>query len=182
MNPLQQQFNLVHDCIRACVYCEHIHKQNTTSGAWLSLKGMCYSDAINTWNQLFGVWSQDTHWKKFVSILETDNYKGFDFFTKEKILDSLKISESQWSTFHQSMIDVRNTRIAHLNFSKKLDSLPNLEWVLLSACFYREWLVQTWKQGNGNSKSVNTEEQNTNLLVKKFYEQIRSAYDGIQEH
>ncbi len=179
MSPLQQQFNIVHDCIRSCVFFDHIHRQKPIDGAWLSLKGMCYSDAIITWNKLFGVWGQETHWKKFVPTIKMPVNGEFEPFTKEKMIDAIDMTESQWTTFHQSMKDTRNTRIAHFNLTQELNSLPNIKWVLLSACFYREWLVQAWEQDKPIDCSENDPEKCTNWIVKDFYKQIRLAFNGL---
>jgi hypothetical protein len=179
MSPIQQQFNIVHDCIRACVFFDHIYRQKPTNCAWHSLKGMCYSDAIITWNKLFGVWSQETHWKNFVSTIKIPVNGEFELFTKEKMIDAIEMTESQWDTFHQSMLDTRNTRVAHLNLTQEIDSLPKLKWVILSACFYREWLVQVLKKDKAIDFSKNIAEQSSSWVVNDFYEQIRAAYNGL---
>ncbi len=66
---IEVQFGLVHDCIRACIYADHIANAKPKEAAWLSIVDMCYSDAIISWNAIFGNNSQETHWEKLLEVL-----------------------------------------------------------------------------------------------------------------
>ncbi len=120
MNEWNQQFGLVHDCLRACVFGDYLTKKNSKHGAWPSIADMCYSDAVISWNSIFGVYSSETHWKTFVSKIEIPKGDELKDFNKDMIIEYLGITETTWGAFHKSMVDARNTRIVHLNTKQKI--------------------------------------------------------------
>jgi hypothetical protein len=179
MQKIDIQFGLVHDCMRACVYGGFLAKERPTKGAWPSLMDICYSDAIITWNQLFGVWSQETHWSKFDSQLKIPQGDKLKPFSKEIITDFIKISDNEWEAFHEQLTTTRNTRIAHLNIDQKLESLPNITWALHSAYIYREWLIQVLEMEKRYGSTRSITEQTSQHVQKHIYNEISNDYKGL---
>jgi len=179
MQSIDIQFGLVHDCIRACVYGDFIARKKPTKGAWPSLMDMCFSDSIITWNQLFGVRSQETHWSKFVSQLKIPQGEKLKPFSKEIITGYIEISDSEWTIFHDKMTATRNTRVAHFNIEQELESLPNITWALHSAYIYREWLMQVLEMQSRYGSTRSVTEQSTKWVLDHFYNEISDAYNGL---
>lgn len=69
IDPLDVQFHLTHDCIRACVYADHIGRLKPKAMAWPSICDMLYADTVISWNALFGTATQETHWRVFTKDL-----------------------------------------------------------------------------------------------------------------
>lgn len=179
MNEWDQQFGLVHDCLRACVYGDFLAQERNQNGAWPSIMDMCYADAVISWNSVFGGDNNETHWKKFVSkisIPKEDKLKPFD---KQMIIEYLGITDQEWKKFHKVMGDVRNTRIAHLNVKQNLHELPNITWAMHSCYLYREWLIQSLHLGNRLGYKIKIADQTTKQVVNEFKSQIKSAYTGL---
>ncbi|MGV1046633.1 MAG: hypothetical protein ACOYBN_15570 [Limnohabitans sp.] len=140
VDPIEVQFHLAHDCIRACVYVEHIASVSSRSNTWVSIRDMCYSEAIISWNQIFGTDSQQAHWKKLSKALPIPANARLEPFGKAMVVRDLNISDGQWSQYHKDMLDFRNNRLAHFDCCIRHEHPPNLKWALQSACLYREWL------------------------------------------
>ena len=65
MDLWTQKFSLLDDCLRSCVFASHIWKKRPVEGsAWVNIADLCYTDAILSWNKLFGQRNQETHWSK----------------------------------------------------------------------------------------------------------------------
>ncbi|WP_192985544.1 hypothetical protein [Pseudomonas sp. EggHat1] len=141
IDPIEVQFGLVHDCIRACVYADHIHQVPNKKDAWLSIMDMCYSDAIMSWNTIFGTNSQETHWKKLAAALPVPKQSQLKPFDKAMIIDYLNISDGEWNEYYKRMVDFRNHRLAHFQHTIIEQEPPNITWALHSAYLYREWLL-----------------------------------------
>lgn len=141
IDPIVVQFNLVHDCIRACVYVEHIARVSAPCNAWISILDMCNSEAIISWNQIFGSDSQQAHWKKLSDALPIPTNGRPKPFEKAMVIDALNITEDQWSRYWKDMVAFRNNRLAHFDYCIRHENTPDLAWALQSACLYREWLL-----------------------------------------
>lgn len=141
VDPIKVQFNLAQDCVRACVYVEHIASVSSPHNAWVSIRDMCYSEAILSWNQIFGTDSQQAHWKKLSKALPIPVNAKLKPFGREMVIDGLSITKEQWSKFHKDMVAFRNNRLAHFDCCIRHENPPNLRWALQSACLYREWLL-----------------------------------------
>lgn len=141
IDPIKVQFHLAHDCVRACIYVEHIASLNALSNAWVSVHDMCYSEAIISWNQIFGTDSQQAHWKKLSETLPIPPNAKLKPFGMAMIIEGLNITEVQWRKHHQEMVNFRNNRLAHFDFCIQDENPPNLTFALQSACLFREWLL-----------------------------------------
>jgi hypothetical protein len=102
---------------------------------------MCYSEAIISWNQIFGTDSQSAHWKKLSEALPIPANAKLKPFGKAMVIGDLNITKDQWSKYHKDMVTFRNNRLAHFDYCIRHEIPPNLTWALQSACLYREWLL-----------------------------------------
>src|ERR1700690_561835 len=142
VDPVEVQFHLAHDCIRGCIYVEHIASVCAKNNAWVSICDMCYSEAIISWNQLFGTDSQEAHWKKLAEVLPIPAGAELEPFGMAMVVDGLNIAKDDWKKYHKEMVDFRNNRLAHFDFGFRYEGRPSLTWALQSACLYREWLLK----------------------------------------
>lgn len=180
MNPkslhlIEQQFGLVHDCMRACVYGDYIERVAPKDEAWMSIRDMCYSDAIISWSSIFGVYSEETHWKKLVEQFECPKGERLRVFSSSSIEAYLGISHDEWQEFWKKVIDVRNHRIAHTVVSYRIEDLPNVTWLLSSSYIYREWLIELLKLGKRLGHDIKVTEQSSRWVIDNFKRQIREA-------
>ena len=161
------------------MYGDFLAQKKVQEGAWPSIMDMCYADAVISWNSIFGQRSQETHWSKFVSkitIPKNDKLKPFD---RHVVIGYIETNEEEWTAFHTAMVNVRNTRIAHLNTNKDLHGLPNITWLLHSCFIYREWLIQALHLGNRLGYEIKITDQNTKEVIEGFKSQIANAYTGL---
>lgn len=172
LDQLDRQFNLAHDCIRACVYADYIGRKLPKGDAWLSIGDMCYSDAIITWNAIFGSDSQESHWKKMAPIIPIPKHSTLTPFGKTMIANYLNITNEEWEQFHASMVSFRNTRAAHFIINLENGTIPDLLWAKKSACHYREWLISLLQAYQAAGKNVKITETTEKEMLATFEVQI----------
>lgn len=165
------QFGLAHDCMRACIFADHIARTKPKKDAWPSLMDICYTDAVLTWTQLFGNNSEQSHWKHFVGKI-SKLPSGLRPFSAEIVVQYLLTTESDWRRFHKSMIHARNVRLAHLNAGIELKALPNISWAMQSCYIYREWLLQLLLATYSPAAEPALEPQTGPQLLNLFRNQI----------
>ncbi|ACB35384.1 hypothetical protein Lcho_3124 [Leptothrix cholodnii SP-6] len=171
IDPLDVQFGLAHDCIRACIFADHIQKTKPKASAWPSLLDMCYSDAIMSWNAIFGTDSQDSHWKNWVAKVSPPKNSPLRPFHRSMIVSCLNTTETAWMHYHQRMTEFRNKRLAHFVHAPVGDP-PNITWALHSACLYREWLISLVRAYQDAGFSVRASEKTGQEMLEQFRAQI----------
>jgi len=172
VDRIEVQFGLAHDCIRACVYGNYIARRKSTCAAWLSLMDMCYTDAVITWNQLFGTDSQHAHWKAFTAMIPVPSGSQLKPFGREVICNYIGIDERQWSSYHEAMIRTRNNWLAHFDHRSPLTDLPDLTWALHSAYLYRAWLLELLKEYRRRGHNLVIDETPGEVILNMLEEQI----------
>ncbi|MCB4358292.1 hypothetical protein [Quatrionicoccus australiensis] len=172
IDSIEVQFGLAHDCIRACVFADHIARTKPQAEAWLSICDMCYSDAVMAWNSLFGANSQSSHWKKMAEILPIPSGSNLKPFGLSIILDYIRVTEDQWKQYHQDLVSFRNNRLAHFRTEISSVDVPNITWALHSACLYREWLIQLLKAQQHQGKNIKVTETTQEEMLATFRRQI----------
>lgn len=172
IDPLEIQFHLVHDCIRAIIYADYIETYSPKADAWLSIKDMFYSEAVIAWNAIFGTNSQNSHWKKLSEKLPIPKGSKLKPFGKELIIEELKITTEEWEQYHLAMVNMRNERIAHFNFEVTKNNFPNVSWALRSAYLYREWLITLLKEHNKTGMKYKITTTTNEDMVDLFKGQI----------
>lgn len=172
VDPIEVQFNLVHDCIRACVYVEHIASTSSKNNASLSILDMCHSEAIIYWNQIFGTDSQQAHWKKLSEKLPIPANAKLKPFGRAMVIDSLNITEDQWKKYHQEMVGFRNNRLAHFDVAVWYESPPNLDWALQSAHLYREWLLDLLRAYQAEGRDIGISKTTGEQMLDLFRSEI----------
>ncbi|MCU8091650.1 hypothetical protein L5M18_08745 [Shewanella sp. SM20] len=180
MDIFSQQFQIIDNGLRGCVFGDYIVRNNTDNDhAWGSIMNMCYAEAVISWNQIFGQTSQETHWSKLVSQITIPPGDKLKIFNKEMILKYLKISEDEWVKYHQSMVDFRNVRIAHLNIQHTIEVIPDITKAMHCLYLYREWLTEVLHFGvrqGFNIKICNDKAADT---VRCYKEQIHKAFNRL---
>jgi hypothetical protein len=172
IDPLEIQFHLVHDCVRACIYADFIARNKPKGAAWLSICDMLYSEAVISWNAIFGTNSQDSHWKNMIKKLPIPNNSNIKPFCKDMILDYLKTDAVEWEKYHASMVDFRNKRLAHFDFKVVREEFPNFTWAMNSAYLYREWLISLLLEYRKTGKDIAVTETSGEAMVALFKSQI----------
>jgi len=172
VDPIEVQFSLAHDCIRACIFADHIGRTKPKEDAWLSICDMCYSDAIMSWNAIFGTNSQSSHWKKITESLPIPRDSNLKPFGLAMILDCLSATEEQWKKYHQDLVNFRNDRLAHFRTEASSVDAPNITWALHSACLYREWLIQLLRAQQSAGKNIKITETTQQEMLDMFRRQI----------
>lgn len=172
IDPLSVQFALAHDCIRACVYSDYIGRKRPDGTAWLSIGDMCYSDAILSWNALFGANSQESHWAKLMRKIPLPARSTLKPFGKKVIVEYLCTTEVEWGRYHAAMIDFRNTRLAHFNHSVIRDDPPNITWAMHSAYIYREWLLSLLRAHQASGQKIKITETTGQDMLAVFKAQV----------
>ena len=172
LDPLEIEFHLVHDCIRAITYADYVARKKPDAEAWLSIVDMFYSEAIISWNMIFGTDSQELHWKNISKKLPLPNGSKLKPFGKELITEDLGITTVEWEKYHKEMRDMRNERIAHFNYKISKKSPPNVTWALRSAYLYREWLLSLLKEYKKMGKPISITETGGEEMIKLFEKQI----------
>ena len=171
-DPIEVQFGLAHDCIRACLFADHIARTKPKLEAWLSICDMCYSDAVIAWNSLFGSKSQSSHWKKIAESLPIPSSSKLKPFGLSMLLTYLGATEEQWKAYHKSLVDFRNNRLAHFRTEVSSVEQPNITWMLHSACLYREWLIQLLKAQQREGRNIMVTETTQKEMLAMFRRQI----------
>lgn len=176
-HDIRIQFGLTHDCIRACVFCDHIARARPTADAWISLADICYSDAVITWAQLFGTDSEDTHWKNFVAKLSSlpPDLKAFSSFL---ICEYLEIEKRDWESFHTQMVQTRNKRLAHIDRFHDLGEFPGLDWAARSCYLYREWLLKLLDEATEPNADAENEPHSGREIMEIFKRHISEVCPG----
>lgn len=172
---LDVQFGLVHDCIRACVYADYIMRHENKKDAWWAICDMCYADAIISWNQIFGAWSQKAHWKEFMKDCPVPKQSKLRPFSKELVTEYLKVPLDQWEAYHKSLKAVRDSRLAHFDHDAAHQELPNITWVLHSSYFYRIWLLEFLRELQKLGYKLRITDESNEDMLKRFREQIAAA-------
>ena len=172
LHQLEVQFDLTHDCIRACVYTDHIARIRPRGDAWLSICDTLYADAILSWNHLFGTNSQESHWKDWVKRAPVPASSRLKPFTASMVAQYLNTTLDDWATYHALLVDLRNNRIAHFNWKVVRSSLPNLTWAMHSAYLYREWLLQLLQAYRDGGVAVSITQTTSKAMVEGFKAQI----------
>ena len=171
-DPIEVQFGLAHDCIRACIYGDFIGRKEPKKAAWFSIMDMCYADAVLSWNQIFGSDSQPAHWKKLADRLPVPERSKLMPFGKGMVAEYIGVSIPEWEAFHAAMVVVRNTNLAHFDHKKPPPELPNLTWVLHSAYLYREWLLQLLREYKDQGYALNIDETTGPEILEMLRKQI----------
>jgi hypothetical protein len=133
---------------------------------------MLYADAVISWNAIFGTSSQETHWKVIAEGLVIPTGSTLNPFGLDVIVDYLKTTPEKWKAFHKSMVDFRNTRLAHFNPHVIREVFPNLTWVMHSAYLYREWLLSLLRARQQAGESIKVTETTGQIMLELFKTQI----------
>lgn len=172
LDPIEVQFNLIHDRIRACIYADHIGRKAAKADAWWSIGDMCYAEAVIGWNGMFGTDAQKSHWKKFLDRLPVPEQSRLKPFGSEIIISALEISEDEWSAYHSSMVRARNNWMAHFDCDVPLEPFPNLTWAVHSCYVYRGWLLALLGEHNEQGAELAITETTNKDAHERFKAEI----------
>lgn len=175
IDPLRVQFDLLHDCIRGCTYGDFIMRKPEKKDAWWSICDMCYADAVLSWNSIFGVDSQESHWKKFTEANPVPSGSRLKPFSSELIAQGLGISDQQWAEYWRQMGRMRNKRLAHFDHNAGLQQYPNITYALHSACFYRNWLRELIAEMHKTGESISFDGPTNDEMLSQFRTQIEAV-------
>ena len=156
------QFGLTDDCIRSCTYLDRITRRRLANGSlpefWESLWGILYADSINSWCQLFGTTSNESHWTRFIENFNLDDGTcAVPIFGPELITNHLQIEQRDWEIYHREVVNFRNKRTSHIDHKWTVERFPDLEWALRVCALYRDWLADFLTAWQKTSRITNIE-------------------------
>ena len=172
VDPVDVQLHLVHDCLRACVYADHIARRGRPETAWLSLSDVLYAEAVICWNGLFGSYGQPSHWTQLTERLPVLDESNLRPFSAEIITEHLEVSTAEWGQYHRAMMDARNDWLAHFNWKAGVISPPSLSWAFQSACLYRTWILSLLQEYRAQGVDIEITETTSRDVADQFRGQI----------
>jgi len=135
---LEKQYGLVRDFLHHYITFKELQKNHEKfrgSIFWKLTSDAHLLQAILLWTTVFGSFNNEVHLNK----LDSEDRAKNDFNTK--LLIHLNLSEEEWKAYRKSMIDFRNTFIAHRN-PKFSNPVPILDVAYKCAIFYDEWIEE----------------------------------------
>jgi hypothetical protein len=122
--------------------------------------------ATVAWCNVFGAYKEETHWTKIPSST-IDKQARQDFC--HKVLSKTGLTQEQWKTYHQEMLDFRNRYVAHLDVRVPFnDPVPLFDHALQVAYAYEEWARELTKSVIWNQPTLSS-----------LYEQCESEASSI---
>ena len=92
-----------------------------------------------------------------------------------KIVKNLKVSEEEWNIYHRTMVNFRNARVAHVDFTARHNERPDLTLALESACLYREWLLELLRAFKTAGHDIDISEITTEQTKDLFRREIAAV-------
>lgn len=142
---LSYQYSVLVSCVRHLAYYRVLFDtfvgSRATSDFWTRTITAHALTATIQWCKVFGVDSNDTHWKK--AVLESEDQIAF----KKELLRATSMTEEQWIAYWNEMKNFRNKYAAHRLASSNLPVVPHFNPALLSAIACDEWVRATFLRG-----------------------------------
>lgn len=176
------QFGLADDCIRSCTYLDRITRCRLANGSlpefWEPLWGILYADSINSWCQLFGTKSNESHWSGFIKDFNLDDGTCVvPIFGPELITSYLRIEQRDWEIYHREVLNFRNKRTSHIDHNWTAGRFPDLEWALRVCALYRDWLADFFTAWPKTSSVTNVAVRSTDA-IKIYSQQITEVLEA----
>lgn len=143
--------------------------------AWWSLGDMCYADAVLSWNGIFGMDSQESHWKNFTKREAVPEKSKLKPFSTDLLIQHLNMSPNEWADYWRTMTQMRNKRLAHLDHGFSMQDYPNITNALHSACCYRTWLRSLIEERQKFGESIAFDGPSNDEMVELFRSQIEAV-------
>src|SRR5882724_3581400 len=87
---------------------------------------------------VFGSHGEDLHWSR-TPVAEAANHAAQGF--RQRILAHTGFTAETWQAYHQSMLDFRNTYVAHLDLHTPFfQPVPSFDPAIQTAFVYQEWV------------------------------------------
>lgn len=113
---------------------------------WANLRNNTLSVAIIRWNNVFGVFSEPTHWHRLPGIDKKN--------VRQKILDYCNIDSKEWGAAHGSANALRNQVLAHNEFNNPAPNpFRHMSTYLQSARYIRSVAI-SWFSGKHTSDTA----------------------------
>jgi hypothetical protein len=93
---------------------------------WIHMYNNAIELAILDWSHLFGNHKDDLHWKRVVH-----DPVGF----KRQLLQTIHMTEQEWSTYHREIKDYRDKDIAHIKVRLR-SHIPEMTQALRAVAYY----------------------------------------------
>jgi hypothetical protein len=136
---VEVQMSLLHSFAKSLSYYRTIRQDydrlKSDKAFWSQVMNTALLRAVTDWCAVFGANSNETHWKKVVSVQN----KEFETEVRAMILIETNLSAIEWQTYWQKMCDFRNSYASHRDPSYN-QPVPHMEHALTIACCYFEWL------------------------------------------
>jgi hypothetical protein len=111
--------------------CEEYDKEQSELSPWTHIHNVLLSDAVISWSKLFGMDSEECHWKNLVN--NQDNFK-------KELFEKLGISPKEFRKYQLKVLDFRNKWVVHYEPSYKHDIIPYFEHMHASALALHNYL------------------------------------------
>jgi len=113
------------------ILCEEFDREQRELSTLTHIHNVLLSDAVISWSKLFGMDSEECHWKNLVQ-----NHDDF----KEELFDKLGISPKEFRSYQVKVLDFRNKWVVHYEPSYKHDIIPYFEHMHNSALALHNYL------------------------------------------
>lgn len=102
------------------------------------LSNVLLYDTVVNWCKIFGVDSEDCHWKRVIK--DHDAFRSF-------LLDRLRIGQPAFGSYQKSVLEFRNKWVVHFDPQYDHSVIPDLEIAHESALALHEYLRQSPMDG-----------------------------------
>lgn len=129
---------------------------------WIILHSNCLDTATIEWCKLFGTSSGTVHWKRMVPATKQAEFEN-------ALLASIDKSADEWGAYRNSLLQYRDTSVAHLDaILKRSTNFPDFTIGIEAAYFYYDWLF-----ANGERMDL--------LDVRRYSTDFRKEAEHIAE-
>jgi len=136
---------------------------------WIMTINLLADAAAIEWSKVFGSRDEDTHWTKVVPPERHDKVRA-------ALLGVLGISQADWETYRNEIVDYRNQMVAHHDLSSTVAKYPHYDLAIWAANFMFEQLrnIAHPDELGGIPTSLdrwsNTVAGNMSAIVRKAFE------------
>jgi len=138
---LGQQYAIVASFVQHLAYARGIRAARVPLTEhrefWESTASAHLGQATGEWCKVFGSYGEKTHWKKLVAAAGEQAFEEF----RRRILSQTGFTAPHWEDYHNKMLSLRNTFVAHRDLRKPFsEPIPIFDAALQVAYAYQEWV------------------------------------------
>lgn len=133
LQAIGMQSILLNEISRSILFSRKLAEEAGESNVFI--KSSLLKQSVIVWCQVFGSRGEDLHWSNVVS---EQNFVAP--FNQQSILDATGFSESDWSSYHEALKNLRDKFFAHFDMDEFSAKMPSMDKALVITETYRDWL------------------------------------------